>query len=95
MDQKAKSANGQNFSEHSEQSVGSTFSLQGHDVPKMQEFERQQHEQFQRDMEDQRNILEIKQREYKVKMRLWCITFNENITSLDLKNDFIVNFYLI
>ena len=44
---------------------------------KMQEFERQQHEQFQRDMEDQRNILEIKQREYKVKIKLWCITFND------------------
>ena len=33
----------------------------------MSEFERQQQEQFQRDMDDQRRILESKQREYKVK----------------------------
>ena len=34
---------------------------------KMQDFERQQQEQFQKDMEDQRRILELKQQEYKVR----------------------------
>ena len=33
----------------------------------MSEFERQQQQQFQRDMDDQRRILESKQREYKVR----------------------------
>ena len=43
-----------------------TISLH-HDLMKqMSDFERQQQEQFQRDLEEQRRILEAKQREYKV-----------------------------
>jgi len=46
----------------------------------MGEFERQQQEQFQRDMEEQRRILEAKQREYKVSTgvspaKLCCSSF--------------------
>ena len=45
-----------------------TMSLH-HDLMKqMSDFERQQQEQFQRDLEEQRRILEAKQRDYRVRI---------------------------
>ena len=45
---------------------------------KMQEFEKQQQEQFQRDMEQQRNIIELKQREYQVRVVLLVCKYYPN-----------------